>query len=88
MNMKIKQTAHYNGKKYPLPFLIAKKTLKNDMVKIKNRFGGEETELPEFAAAVYDVIIGSEMLQDYKTVGTGLRWFMKYFPKQYMVLLD
>jgi len=87
-NMKVKQTAHYDGKKIPLPFLIAKETLNTKMTKVRNRFGGEETELPEFAVAVYDVIMGSEMLQDWKTQRKGLDWFIKYFPKQYMVLLD
>ena len=86
--LRIKQTAHYDGKKIPLPFLIAKETLTTKMTKVRNRFGGEETELPEFAVAVYDVILGSEMLQDWKTHRQGLDWFIKYFPKQYMVLLD
>ena len=87
-HIKVKQTAHYDGKKIPLPFLIAKETLNTKMTKVRNRFGGEETELPEFAVAVYDVIMGSEMLQDWKTHRQGLDWFIKYFPKQYMVLLD
>ena len=87
-NLTIKQTAHYDGKKIPLPFLIAKETLNTKMTKVRNRFGGEETELPEFAVAVYDVIMGSEMLQDWKTHRKGLDFFIKYFPKQYMVLLD
>ncbi len=86
--LRIKQTAYYDGKKIPLPFLIAKETLNTKMTKVRNRFGGEETELPEFAVAVYDVIMGSEMLQDWKTHRQGLDWFIKYFPKQYMVLLD
>ena len=86
--LRIKQTAHYDGKKIPLPFLIAKETLNTKMTKVRNRFGGEETELPEFAVAVYDVIMGSEMLQDWKTHRQGLDWFIKYFPKQYMTLLD
>ena len=86
--LRIKQTAYYDGKKIPLPFLIAKETLNTKMTKVRNRFGGEETELPEFAVAVYDVIMGSEMLQDWKTHRKGLDFFIKYFPKQYMVLLD
>jgi len=44
--------------------------------------------LPAFAIAVYDVIIGSEMLGDYKTVRQGLDWFSRNFTDQYMVLLD
>ena len=86
--MKIKQSVEYEGKRIPLPFLIAKETLNTDMTKVRNRFNGDETELPEFAVAVYDVIMGSEMLQDDKTMRKGLDFFIKYFPKQYMVLLD
>ena len=86
--LRIKQTAYYDGKKIPLPFLIAKETLNCKMTKVRNRFNGDETELPEFAVAVYDVIMGSEMLQDDKTMRKGLDFFIKYFPKQYMVLLD
>ena len=87
-NMKVKQSVEYEGKRIPLPFLIAKETLNTNMTKVKNRFNGDETELPEFAVAVYDVIMGSEMLQDWKTHRKGLDFFIKYFPKQYMVLLD
>jgi len=87
-NMKIKQSVEYEGKKIPLPFLIARDTLNTKMTKVRNRFSGEETELPEFAVAVYDVILGSELYKDDKTMRKGLDFFIKYFPKQYMVLLD
>jgi len=86
--LRIKQTAYYDGKKIPLPFLIAKETLNCKMTKVRNRFNGDETELPEFAVAVYDVIMGSEMLKQWDDHRKGLDWFIKYFPKQYMVLLD
>ena len=87
-NMKVKQSVEYNGKRYNLPFLIARETLNTKEVEVANRFSGQKTTMPEFAAAVYDVIIGSEMLQDYKTVRQGLDWFRKHFAKQYMVVLD
>ena len=57
-------------------------------ISVANRFNGESVLLPRFAVAVYDVIMGSEMLQDWKSHRLGLDWFIKYFPKQYMVLLD
>ena len=57
-------------------------------VKIANRFSGEETAMPGYAAAVYDTIIGAEMFKDYDTVRAGLDWFKKYFAAQYMVVLD
>ena len=57
-------------------------------ISVANRFNGESVLLPRFAVAIYDVIMGSEMLQDWKSHRQGLDWFIKYFPKQYMVLLD
>jgi len=87
-NMKVKQSVEYNGKRYTLPFLVAKESLSTEEDTVKNRFGGESCTLPAFAIAVYDVIIGSEMLGDYKTVRRGLDWFSRNFTKQYMVLLD
>ena len=86
--MKVKQSVEYNGKRYNLPFLIARETLTTKEVEIANRFSGEKTTMPEFAAAVYDTIIGSEMLGDYDTVRKGLDWFRQHFAKQYMVVLD
>ena len=57
-------------------------------LKIKNRFTGEETEMPGYAASVYDTIIGAERFEAWEIVRAGLDWFRKYFPKQYMVVLD
>ena len=57
-------------------------------VKIKNRFTGEETEMPGYAASVYDTIIGAERFEAWEIVRAGIDWFRKYFPKQYMVVLD
>ncbi len=55
---------------------------------IKNPFSGEGVMLVPEAAAVYDTIRGAEMTGDYKTVRKGLDWFRKFFPQEYMVLLD
>ena len=87
-NMKVKQSVEYKGKRYTLPFLVAKESLSTAEDTVRNSFGGEACTLPAFAIAVYDVIIGSEMLGDYKTVRQGLDWFSRNFTKQYMVLLD
>ena len=54
---------------------------------IENRFGGEKCTVPGYAAAVYDVIIGAESLQDWDSHRKGLDWFSRNFPKQYMTLL-
>jgi len=59
---------------------------------IHNRFNDEHhqqsAQLPAFAVAIYDTIIGSEMSEDYDTMQKGLTWFQKNFPKAYMNLLD
>ena len=44
-------------------------------ISVANRFSGESILLPRFAVAVYDVIMGSEKIQDDKTMGIGLVWF-------------
>ena len=79
----------YKGKKVKVPFEDANYSLDGDKdVTIENRFGGEKCTVPGYAAAVYDVIIGSEQLQDWDRDRMGLDWFSRNFPKQYIVLLD
>ncbi len=82
------KTITYNNKQYKLPFAVELPEDPTAEVEVKNRFSGQSTTMPEFAAAVYDVIIGREMLQDYETVRQGLDWFKKHFAAQYMVVLD
>lgn len=55
---------------------------------VTNPYSGMGAELPPDAVAVYDVVLGSEHLGDYERVRAGLDWFRKYFPDEYMVLLD
>jgi len=62
--------------------------LDSEPVLIKNPFSGESVTLVPEAVAVYDSIRGAEMVGDYKTVRKGLDWFRKFFPQEYMVLLD
>ena len=77
------------GKKVKVPFKDADYNLDGEEnVTIQNRFSGAKATLPGYAAAVYDVIIGSEALKDYDKVQKGCDWFSRNFPKQYMVLLD
>ena len=86
------ETIKWNNKEYKMPFKADYNRQKADTFKeeiiVNNRFNNEPALLPWFAVAVYDVIIGSEMLGDYKTVRQGLDWFSRNFTKQYMVLLD
>ena len=79
---------NYEGKEYRIPFDLNLQVDKNQIIDVANRFSGEKTSLPWFAVAVYDLIMGAEQFEDYSTVQQGLDWFRKYFPKQYMVLLD
>ena len=62
--------------------------LDSEPVLIKNPFSGEGVMLVPEAVAVYDSIRGAEMIGDYKTVRKGLDWFRKFFPQEYMALLD
>ena len=82
------ETIKYNNKEYKLPFDVALPDDPTATDTVKNRFGGESCTLPAFAIAVYDVIMGSEQTQDWNNHRKGLDWFIKYFPKQYSVLLD
>ena len=82
------KTITYNNKQYKLPFEVELPEDPTAEVEVKNRFSGQSTTMPEFAVAVYDGIIGSEMLQDYETVRQGLDWFKQHFAAQYMVVLD
>ena len=58
------KTIKYNNKEYKLPFDVELPEDTTVEVEVKNRFSGESTTMPEFAAAVYDAIIGSEMFGD------------------------
>jgi hypothetical protein len=40
------------------------------------------------AVAVYDTTIGALYTANYERMNQGLDWFRKYFPKEYMILLD
>jgi hypothetical protein len=79
---------NYEGKEYRIPFDLDLQIDKDRELVVANRFSGERTSLPWFAVAVYDLIMGAEQFDDYETMQQGLDWFIQYFPKQYMTLLD
>ena len=81
-----KKKIDWYGKQVSVPFNC--QIYPEKEVKIANRFSGEETTMPGYAAAVYDTIIGAERFEDWDTVRAGLDWFKQYFAKQYMVVLD
>ena len=79
----------YNNKTIKLPFADADYGIDPlEEVTIANRFTGQKTTMPCFAAAVYDVIIGAEMAEQWDLVRKGLDWFKRYFAEQYMGVLD
>ncbi len=83
------QVVKYNDKEYKIPFDVNLTLDAQDkLIEVENRFSGATASLPWFAVAVYDMIIGAERLEDYKTMERGLSWFAKHFPKEYMTLLD
>ena len=83
------KTIIVRGKKVKVPFEDADYRLDGEEdVTIENPFSGEKATVPGYAAAVYDVIIGAESLQDWDRHRKGLDWFSRNFPKQYRVLLD
>ena len=63
---------------------------------IQNPLSKEKVMLEPDAVAVYDSIKGAEILADqnngddskWEIVRKGIAWFQKYYPKEYMILLD
>ena len=85
----------YNGKTYVIPKPFNQCYFGSNPLKemtIHNRFNDESYQqyanLPTFAVAIYDTIIGSEMSEDYTTMQKGLTWFQKNFTDAYYSLLD
>ena len=70
----------------PLPFEC--KIYGNKPEKITNDLSGRSCVLEPDALTVYDIIKGAEMLGNYQSVADGCDWFKKYFPDEYMILLD
>jgi len=75
-----------NYKIIKLPFYVER--LDNEPVVVMNRFGGDSCVLVPEAVAVYDSIMGAEMLGQYQMVQWGCAWFKEHYPKEYMILLD
>lgn len=69
-----------------LPFKV--QIYDDEPVLVKNRFGFGECMLEPEAVAVYDTIMGAELLGEYDTVRKGLKWFRQHYPEEYMILLD
>jgi len=57
-------------------------------VKVGNRFSGESVMLSPEEVAVYDAIMGFEIVGEWEKMYDGIDWFRKNNPEAYMVLLD
>ena len=62
--------------------------LDTEPVEVVNPFSGESCTLEPVAVAVYDTIRGAEMFGQYQVVRKGLDWFRRFYPREYMILLD
>lgn len=60
----------------------------DEPVEVRNPFSGDSCTLTPEAVAVYDVVMGANMIGDYKTVQKGVSWFRQHYPREYMILLD
>ena len=81
-----KKKIKWHGQDITMPFNCS--VYLDKEVEIANRFTGEKTKMPGYAASVYDTIIGAEQFGAYEIVRAGIDWFRQHFPKQYMVVLD
>jgi hypothetical protein len=55
---------------------------------VTNPFSGESFELNNLELSMYDLIMGSQVVQEYDLTRKGLDWFRKTNPKAYLALLD
>ena len=56
---------------------------------ITNQYSNASCKLPAFAVAIYDTIIGNDVLQyDEGISNKGKYWFQKNFTDEYYILLD
>lgn len=60
----------------------------SEPVEVTNPFSGESCMLTPEAVAVYDVVMGANLIEDYATVRKGVAWFRKHYAREYMILLD
>jgi len=55
---------------------------------VTNPFTGETAELTAEELSMYDLIMGAQVVGNYKVMQKGLSWFRKENPEAYMTLLD
>ena len=67
----MKQSIIYNNKKMKLPYTLAAGETSTEMVTRQNPVSGESTQLPEFAAVVYDKTIELNLKAERKDAATN-----------------
>ena len=67
----MKQSIIYNNKKMKLPYTLAAGETSTEMVTRQNPSSGESTQLPEFAAVVYDKTIELNLKAERKDAATN-----------------
>ena len=55
---------------------------------VTNPFSGEQTTLTANELAMYDLIMGAQLVQNWKLTQKGLDWFRSANARAYMILLD
>ena len=55
---------------------------------VSNPFTGDSVELTAEELSMYDLIMGAQMLNQWKVMQKGLSWFRRENAEAYMVLLD
>ena len=66
-----KQTIIYNNRKMKLPYTLEAGETSTEMVTRQNPFSGQSTQLPEFAAVVYDKTIELNLKAERKDAATN-----------------
>jgi hypothetical protein len=81
----------------PLPFKVP--VLIETPVTVRNPLSGEKCELTPQAFAVYDETMKASLVAEtlapyngdhptWEIVRKGISWFKRYYPAEYMILLD
>lgn len=73
-------------KERPMPFDA--EILDDEPATVMNPISGATIKLDPQEIAVYDVIMGANLTQQWDLVRKGSDWFRKYNPEAYMVLID
>ena len=63
---------NYKNKKLKLPYDLAAGETSTELVTRRNPFSGQSTQLPEFAAVIYDTVINLNLKAEMKDKAMGM----------------